>query len=45
MNLDSLLITSGIHKKDFLNITQDDYDKILKKYEVKTNYYQAKLTW
>ena len=45
MNLDSLLITSGIHKKDFLNITQDDYDKILKKYEVKTNYYQAKLIW
>ncbi len=45
MNLDSLLITSGIHKKDFSNITQDDYDKILKKYGVKTNYYQTKLTW
>jgi HAD superfamily hydrolase (TIGR01459 family) len=45
MNLDSLLITSGIHKKDFLNMTQDSYDKISKKHEVKINYYQAKLTW
>ena len=45
MELDSLLITSGIHTKDFLNISLSDYDKILKRYETKTNYYQAKLTW
>ena len=45
MKLDSLLITSGIHKKDFSNIPLDDYDKILKKYETKVNYYQVRLTW
>jgi|TARA_B110000438_G_scaffold239675_1_gene238033 HAD superfamily hydrolase (TIGR01459 family) len=45
MKLDSLLITAGIHKNDFLKTPQEDYDTILNKYAVKTNYYQAKLIW
>jgi HAD superfamily hydrolase (TIGR01459 family) len=45
MKFDSLFITSGIHKNDFSNIKTNKYDKILKKYNVKTNYYQKKLTW
>ena len=45
MNLDSLFITHGIHKKDFLNLPIQNYDKILEKYETKTNYYQERLSW
>ena len=45
MKLDSLLITKGIHAKDFLNLELKNYDKVLKKYKTKTNYYQAELTW
>ena len=45
MNLDSLFITHGIHKKDFLNLPPQNYDKILEKYETKTNYYQERLSW
>jgi len=45
MKLDSLFITGGIHKKDFLNFPISDYDKILEKYGTKTNYYQESLNW
>ena len=45
MNFDSLLITSGIHKNEFLNLKYQNYDKILNKYEAITNYYQEKLIW
>ncbi len=45
MNFDSLFITNGVHKKDFLNLKLKDYDNILNKYGVKTNYYQKSLTW
>ena len=45
MNFDSLLVTDGIHKKEFNNLAIDDYDKILDKYKTKTNYYQEKLIW
>ena len=45
MKLNSLLITGGIHKKDFLHLPLSDYDKILEKYETKTNYYQESLNW
>jgi len=45
MNLDSLLITGGIHKQEFLNLPLQNYDKILDKYGSKTNYYQEILTW
>ena len=45
MKFDSLFITGGIHNKEFLNLSIENYDKILEKYEVNTNYYQEKLTW
>ena len=45
MKFDSLFITSGIHKDEFLKLPLENYDKILKKYGTKTNYYQGKLTW
>ena len=45
MKLDSLFIINGIHKKEFSNLSSDNYDKILNKYKVKTNYYQERLTW
>tara|TARA_Y100000590_G_C15674928_1_gene997636 strand:+ start:390 stop:1208 length:819 start_codon:yes stop_codon:yes gene_type:complete len=45
MKFDSLFITGGIHKDEFLNLPTKNYDKILEKYKTKTNYYQERLTW
>tara|TARA_Y100000590_G_scaffold137817_1_gene157808 strand:+ start:873 stop:1691 length:819 start_codon:yes stop_codon:yes gene_type:complete len=45
MKVDSLLITNGIHKEEFLNLTIENYDKVLNKYKAKTNYYQNGLFW
>ena len=45
MKFDSLFITNGIHKEEFLNLTLKDYDKILVKYGTKATYYQERLTW
>ena len=45
MGLDSLLIKQGIHKDEFLNLKLEDCDKVLNKYQVKTNYYQENLSW
>jgi len=45
MNFDSLLITNGIHRSEFLNLDYQNYDTILNKYETKTNYYQENLIW
>jgi len=45
MKFDSLFIKNGIHKDEFLNLQLQNYDKILEKYGVKTNYYQERLTW
>ena len=45
MKFDSLLITEGIHKNEFLNLSLDNYDKVLRKYNTHTDYYQARLTW
>ncbi len=45
MNFDSLLITSGVHKDEFLDIKLENYEDVLKKYNVKTNYYQERLIW
>tara|TARA_Y100000590_G_scaffold341687_1_gene389932 strand:+ start:2122 stop:2940 length:819 start_codon:yes stop_codon:yes gene_type:complete len=45
MKFDSLFITGGIHKKEFLNLSTQNYDKVLFKYRTKTNYYQEKLSW
>ena len=45
MNFDSLFITTGVHKDEFLNLELKNYFKILDKYGAKTNYYQEKLIW
>ena len=45
MKFDSLFVTDGIHKEEFINLPIKDYDKVLQKYKAKTNYYQEKLTW
>ena len=45
MNFDSLFIINGIHKDEFLNTTSENCEKVLKKYGVKANYYQERLTW
>ena len=43
MKLDSLFITSGIHKSKIKN--EEDIEKLLKKHDVSTNYFQNNLTW
>ena len=45
MKFDSLFITDGIHKKEFLNLPVEQYDKVLNKYKTETNYYQKGLSW
>tara|TARA_Y100001970_G_C14096389_1_gene782938 strand:- start:30 stop:845 length:816 start_codon:yes stop_codon:yes gene_type:complete len=45
MKFDSLFITGGIHRNEFLDLPLENYDKVLNKYETKTNYYQEKLLW
>ena len=45
MKIDSLFITNGIHKNEFLDLSAENNDKILAEYETKTNYYQKILTW
>ena len=45
MKFDSLFITDGIHRNEFLNLTFEKYDRVLENYGVKTNFFQKKLTW
>ena len=45
MKFDSLFITNGIHKNEFLDLELKNYDKILQKYGTTANYYQKRLTW
>ena len=45
MKFDSLFITGGVHKDEFLDLTLDKYDKILEQYRTKADYYQKRLTW
>ncbi len=45
MGFDSLFITNGVHKKEFLNLLPKNYDEVLDNYGTCTNYYQDKLTW
>ena len=45
MKFDSLFITGGIHKKEFVNLPIKDYDNVLRKYKTTTNYYQESLNW
>ena len=42
MNYDSLFITGGIHKNEIQN---EGINNVLKKYDVKTTYYQSALKW
>ena len=42
MNYDSLFITGGIHNKEIQN---EGIESVLKKYDVKTTYYQSALKW
>ena len=45
MKFDSLFITDGIHKNEFMNLELKKYDRILENYGVKTNFFQKRLTW
>ena len=45
MHYDSLFIINGIHKNEFKNLTSNNIDKILRKYQVKIDYYQNYLSW
>ena len=45
MKFDSLFIINGIHKKEFINLQLNNYDKVLEKYEVRTDYYQKEVAW
>ena len=45
MKFDSLFITGGIHKKEFINLPVGSYDGILNKYNAKANFYQERLSW
>jgi len=45
MKFDSLFITSGIHKNEFLSFTLENCEKVLEKYDVEANYYQERLIW
>ena len=40
MKFDSLFITGGIHKKEFLNLSTQNYDKVLFKYRTKLVKYE-----
>ena len=43
MNLDSIFITSGIHK--YKTINESLMEKLLKEHNVSANYFQKELTW
>ena len=43
LNLDSLFITSGVHRSECKD--ENKLDSLFKKYQVKVNYYQKDLSW
>ena len=43
LNKDCLLISDGVHRSEFSN--DNELKKLLKKYDVKVNYYQKELEW
>ena len=43
MNLDSIFISSGIHRSKINN--EEGVEELLKKYNVSANYFQNELTW
>ena len=42
MNYDSLIITSGVHNKEF---EKEDIEKVLKNYNAKATFFQSMLKW
>ena len=43
LKIDSIFITEGVHRKEFNNFS--GLKKILRKYGVKTNFFQKELKW
>ncbi len=43
LNIDSVFISNGVHRNEFKD--EIELKKLLKKYSVKTNYFQPELTW
>ena len=43
LNIDSIFITEGVHRQEYSDITK--LDTLLKKYNVRTNFFQKELTW
>jgi ribonucleotide monophosphatase NagD (HAD superfamily) len=43
LNKDSLFISNGVHRNEFNE--NSELQALLKKYQVKTNYYQKELKW
>ena len=43
LNIDSIFITEGVHRKEYKDIK--DFEALIKKYNVKVNFYQKELTW
>ena len=43
LKIDSIFISNGVHRKEFKN--ENELDDLLKKYKVKTNYFQTELNW
>ena len=43
LNIDSIFITDGVHRQEIDDMSK--LDAILKKYKVKTNFFQKELTW
>ena len=43
LNLDSLFVIDGVHRSEFKN--EDELGELLKKYKVKTKYFQKSLIW
>ena len=43
LNIDSIFITEGVHRQEIDDMSK--LDAVLKKYKVKTNFFQKELTW
>ena len=43
LNIDSIFVTDGVHRKEYND--NKDFNALLKKYNVKIDFYQKELTW
>ena len=43
LNIDCIFITEGVHRKEFSNYKE--LDALLKRYNVKANFFQRELKW